>query len=409
MAIDKIILNGNKLLDDQQLDEALVQFELALKENPNAFKALIGKATALQRLKKYDETFKVLGKAGKVAKDRGNRTHLATVFHKYFLYYYNQNELQLAIEYLNLAKKYSFDKQQVELWFIKLHKKADKLELKDLDWTAIHNPDSTPSSAGTNTTTSSSQSQEQTQTQPQTPSTFKGKGIRLDMLQQGDDKVIINIFIDKVPKDEKLVNVEFTETSVSIDYPTKNSSEFQYEIDPLFAKIDPKSSNFLVNETTIQLILVKVDTSIDWTQIEQRGQETTQLVNGNDESNKKDESDSQMKQAILNPTKNISLSENKPKPIPIEEISKPSGIAYPSSAKNARDWSKFEIEDDDEEEGGEDAFFKKIYAGASEEGKRAMMKSYLESNGTALSTNWDEVGSKKVETSPPDGLEAKKW
>jgi suppressor of G2 allele of SKP1 len=38
-----------------------------------------------------------------------------------------------------------------------------------------------------------------------------------------------------------------------------------------------------------------------------------------------------------------------------------------------------------------------------------MMKSYQESNGTSLSTVWDEVGKKKVETSPPEGMEAKAW
>jgi len=38
-----------------------------------------------------------------------------------------------------------------------------------------------------------------------------------------------------------------------------------------------------------------------------------------------------------------------------------------------------------------------------------MMKSYIESNGTALSTNWEEVGKGKVETSPPEGMTAKKW
>jgi hypothetical protein len=30
-----------------------------------------------------------------------------------------------------------------------------------------------------------------------------------------------------------------------------------------------------------------------------------------------------------------------------------------------------------------------------------MMKSYLESEGTALSTNWDEVGKEKVAIHPP--------
>jgi hypothetical protein len=32
-----------------------------------------------------------------------------------------------------------------------------------------------------------------------------------------------------------------------------------------------------------------------------------------------------------------------------------------------------------------------------------MEKSYIESNGTSLSTNWEEVKQGKVETKPPDG------
>ena len=44
-----------------------------------------------------------------------------------------------------------------------------------------------------------------------------------------------------------------------------------------------------------------------------------------------------------------------------------------------------------------DGFFKKLYANADDDTRRAMMKSFQESNGTALSTNWSEVGKGRVE------------
>ena len=44
-----------------------------------------------------------------------------------------------------------------------------------------------------------------------------------------------------------------------------------------------------------------------------------------------------------------------------------------------------------------------------EDTRRAMMKSFVESNGTVLSTNWSDIGKKKTECTPPDGLEVKKY
>ena len=63
----------------------------------------------------------------------------------------------------------------------------------------------------------------------------------------------------------------------------------------------------------------------------------------------------------------------------------------------------------DDEGDAVNSFFKKLYKDASPETRRAMIKSYQESNGTALSTNWAEVSKGPVETTPPDGMEAKKW
>ncbi|KAL2967165.1 hypothetical protein AAZX31_16G160100 [Glycine max] len=89
--------------------------------------------------------------------------------------------------------------------------------------------------------------------------------------------------------------------------------------------------------------------------------------------------------------------------------------SYPSS-KQTRDWDKIEAqvkkEEKDEKLDGDAAlnkFFREIYQDADEDTRRAMKKSFVESNGTVLSTNWKEVGSKKVEGSAPDGMELKKW
>ncbi|KAF2971332.1 hypothetical protein GQX73_g2198 [Xylaria multiplex] len=89
-----------------------------------------------------------------------------------------------------------------------------------------------------------------------------------------------------------------------------------------------------------------------------------------------------------------------------------SAPSYPTSSKRGPiDWDKIDSVDDEAPFNDSDPndFFLQIYKNSDEDGKRAMMKSFVESNGTALSTNWTDVKDKTYKTHPPEGVEAKKW
>lgn len=89
----------------------------------------------------------------------------------------------------------------------------------------------------------------------------------------------------------------------------------------------------------------------------------------------------------------------------------PAGDA-PPAASRSKDWDRIVKETDNEKEEGEaalNALFQKIYAEGTDEVKRAMNKSFVESGGTVLSTNWKEISSKQTPVKPPDGLEYRKW
>lgn len=75
-----------------------------------------------------------------------------------------------------------------------------------------------------------------------------------------------------------------------------------------------------------------------------------------------------------------------------------------------KDWTKIEkeiIAEEEEEKKnlkGDAAlnnFFQSIYANASEDQRRAMIKSFQTSGGTVLSTNWDDVSKANYEQKKP--------
>lgn len=89
---------------------------------------------------------------------------------------------------------------------------------------------------------------------------------------------------------------------------------------------------------------------------------------------------------------------------------------YPTSSKKPKNWDKIAAdiaaEEKDEKLEGDAALnklFRDVYANGTDETRKAMNKSFVESGGTTLSTNWGDVGAKKLDVKPPDGMEWKTW
>lgn len=191
---------------------------------------------------------------------------------------------------------------------------------------------------------------------------------------QKPEEVVVTVFAKGIPA--KNVSVDYGEQilSVKIDVPGEEPYHFQPR---LFGKIIPARCRYEVLSTKVEIRLAKAE-AVHWTSLE--------------------------------------FSKEAPIPQKINVSSAVSRPTYPSSKNRAIDWDKLEAEvkkEEKEEKLDGDAalnkFFQDIYAGADEDTRRAMSKSFVESSGTVLSTNWKEVGSKKIEGTPPDGMELKKW
>ncbi|CAO3668001.1 unnamed protein product [Rhizopus stolonifer] len=179
---------------------------------------------------------------------------------------------------------------------------------------------------------------------------------------QNENYITIEVFVKKAKQEDTTVDI--FEKSLSFAVKLPNGSTYSIELDPLAHKIVPKESTFKVLSTKIEIKLKKEICGIMWGALESDNDLGT----------------------MITPSSN--------------------------TKKQVKDWNKLVEEDEEDKPAGEaavNALFQQIYRDADPDTKRAMMKSFVESNGTCLSTNWSDIGSKKTETRPPEGTTVKKF
>ncbi|NXP22318.1 SGT1 protein, partial [Scytalopus superciliaris] len=188
---------------------------------------------------------------------------------------------------------------------------------------------------------------------------------------QTESQVIVTIMVKNAQKDD--VSVQFLEKEVSASVRLPSGENVNLKLD-LLHSIVPEQSTFKVLSTKVEIKMKKPE-AVRWEKLEGQG--------------------------------------DSPK---LKQFTPDTQHLYPSSSHYTRNWDKLVVEIKEEEKNekleGDAALnklFQQIYSDGTDEVKRAMNKSFMESGGTVLSTNWSDVGKRKVEVNPPDDVEWKKF
>lgn len=369
MAIADSIALIEELLDKDKLGEAEEQVDqLCQQEGTPSFKILVLKAQISLRSKQYEKCEEVAYKAAEVAYSNGKRNQISEALKLLAMAFFRNKDYDNALKYITYSSSFD-DSQNSEIKMFanmvaQKYKKAHDLsdELMEQEREKIISVPLQFSTSGPKkkvTTSSSSNAAVSAQVQAAKQS------LRSDWFDSGKT-VEISLYVKKIDADT--VKAVILPDSIKFEFQDADKLSYHYKVDRLFSSIDETKSTYTVYGTKLQILLIKKNSKA-WHALERP-----------QDAHFEDEAAEEEKQG-----QDIDLTEAK------------SILSYPSSSNKKIDWSKFDIDDDKEEEDQDpDAFFKKLYENADEDARRAMMKSFMESNGTSLSTDWKDVGSREV-------------
>lgn len=423
---------GASALEKSDFALAITHYTNAIDTNPGAVTYYIKRSTAYTRLSpaNHAAALKDAEVAVVLANNRGKRELLWQSQQRRAIALFGLGRWGDAQACFKLVEKLNKDEKSLKIWFAKVEDKLKglaeddergKTTLKEIPEVDLTEQEVKKGKQKTDDGKAATRSDPpDSKVKSEGVKTPAGK-IRHEWYQT-PDQVVVTLFAKGVPKDKATIDIQ--EKSLSISFPMPNSSEFEFSLDPLYSLINPSASSAKIMSTKAEFTLQKRTAGEKWHSLE-----------GSEPSDNKP-GDASSALAI----KAADLDGKLPHPS--------SAPVYPTSSKTGpKNWDKLaseltkkptkkqkEISTADEkgeeegEHGGGDAdddvgaldddlegpdpvqgFFQKIYRDADPDTRRAMIKSYQESNGTSLSTNWSEVGKGPVETSPPEGMVAKKW
>lgn len=382
MAISDSISIIEKHLEQGKLAEAESELSKILDNNDQpSFKVLILESQLLLRKQEYLKCSDVTIKALRLAYSNGKREQISESLKILSMLNFRKKDYENAFKYIVYAISYD-DSAKSEIQMLKGvienkyrkkiapgdtqlgEKEREILKMPLTKVLDLLSPSCSSNLATSSITTLHESEEGQQQQQKKNKAILNPVGkqdVRFDWFDSGST-VEISIYVKRI--NENTVKTNITPTSLDLSFTDSENKSYHFQIPQLYDSINVNETSYKVYGTKLALNLVKNSKKL-WTDIKRlEGEQDTKL----------------------------SL-------FPKDELSdQTKSVAYPTSSSKKIDWSKFEVDDDEDAEGdGPDAFFKKLYEGADENARRAMMKSFIESNGTTLSTDWGEVGNKTIE------------
>lgn len=208
----------------------------------------------------------------------------------------------------------------------------------------VANSSATPVSQETN----SAETKPQPQPQPPADST------RMQWYQSSSH-VIIDVYAKDVDKEKSTVSFEPSSLQVSLSRP--NSSEYLLN-KHLFEDIVVEQSTWSASRFKVEIRMKKVHAGSTWKALDKEGEVISAALQAGADSKQRNKAQ----------------------------------VARQKEWNSVTDKELKDYKEDDSPM----ALFRTLYKDADEDVRRAMMKSYQESGGQVLSTNWDEVKKKKV-------------